>query len=791
MTFDTLIAAMLDDPFAYVGSLGFDILVRLLTGNGPWRPQTLPGEPWDVGSLDLTFAKQSPQWHETLPPDLRNHSLSPEEAVCAAVMLSDAIAADPVEQKRWLDAVIRAADHVIPAGESPFTIHTSVYAQLARGWPKYAGNRTVVFSRTADAGSSGTDRFACTASKSDEFSARNVDAGEFRTSGYKTPGEVEAVMISASANHAGVGRRRLRQRSSIDKAGDRTEASFRAAFPSLNSTLDEIDDFEEAWASRDAHGDALAYPLPFDPSPLRSAFFRIRDPAVPIGRMGRGSMVAVLAPMLLFGKVSSIQTHHTRRALPTFVVADAPIGPDLLCTQCGNQGHKCHASQAAPSSTVVPIAGLLFRCSPFTTRIMASLGAQDKMTPSSLQGIMERVRAHSSLDHARICEAWESLDAVPRSQRPAWMLPELSGAQWSAFGNEGWEADLMARVLQLRLRSSDAVVGDAMRSSPDAICSLSLATVTRHESDHGLFRAMCSMPPAPPSPPPSPPASPPTCHPSRLSVCRCDALFSDRTSLLTRMWSARGWKQVVPGHPTDGACWGAGNGQAFFDRVISGRGCERNWYSAHPAKHVPKFRDDAPSVLGFDDDIKDYCVGMNREQTRAGHGYGRDDGQNASALPLVTSISTSGYEPPVRRRLGSGAQECARANRTILELNDDDYSSCANLEWQTCAAMGKVPGQRTARIVFANAPGEVDLHGRDGAPTLGACTGHAPYGCGRVGYANDDIFFLEVCIYSKICANRDELFRLEATELFTCQVSEAGVRELQKLLVENNKPTRS
>eukprot|EP00966_Prymnesium_polylepis_P071325 1656881-Prymnesium_polylepis.1 len=46
--------------YVTMGSSGFDILVRLLTGNGPWRPQTLPGESWDVGSLDLTFAKQSP-----------------------------------------------------------------------------------------------------------------------------------------------------------------------------------------------------------------------------------------------------------------------------------------------------------------------------------------------------------------------------------------------------------------------------------------------------------------------------------------------------------------------------------------------------------------------------------------------------------------------------------------------------------------------------------------------------------------------------------------------------------
>ena len=69
------------------------------------------------------------------------------------------------------------------------------------------------------------------------------------------------------------------------------------------------------------------------------------------------------------------------------------------------------------------------------------------------------------------------------------------------------------------------------------------------------------------------------------------------------MWSSTGWKLVVPGHPADGACWGPGDGGAFFDRLLKGAGCERNWYSSHPPKHVPKFSRDAPSVLGFDDDI--------------------------------------------------------------------------------------------------------------------------------------------------------------------------------------------
>ena len=96
-----------------------------------------------------------------------------------------------------MHAVRNAAGDTAPDGESPFTIHSTVYAQLARGWPKYSGNRSAVFSPAANEGSSGTDRFVCSdAKQASEGSQSNVDAGEFRTAGYKSPAEVEAVMIS-------------------------------------------------------------------------------------------------------------------------------------------------------------------------------------------------------------------------------------------------------------------------------------------------------------------------------------------------------------------------------------------------------------------------------------------------------------------------------------------------------------------------------------------------------------------------------------------------------------------
>ena len=53
----------------------------------------------------------------------------------------------------------------------------------------------------------------------------------------------------------------------------------------------------------------------------------------------------------------------------------------------------------------------------------------------------------------------------------------------------------------------------------------------------------------------------------------------------------------------------------------------------------------------------------------------------------------------------------------------------------------------------------------------------------QYGYANDDIFFLESCLYSQVCTNGDGLFALGVGEHWTCQFSEGAFRELQQLLL--------
>ena len=247
--------------------------------------------------------------------------------------------------------------------------------------------------------------------------------------------------------------------------------------------------------------------------------------------------------------------------------------------------------------------------------------------------------------------------------------------------------------------------------------------------------------------------SPNTCDTDVLSACTCDALLEE-DSLLQRMWSIDGWKQI---HDRERPCWGEGSGDLFFNSLTAGGKCSRNFASS--LRWRPTSRGIAPAVLGFDFHIKQYCEGLNLRQGEA----------------HIT--------PPNALGTGGAAAECVQANRTLLSLAVREYNSCRNLEWLVCAAMGRLNGQLTSELVFATAPGQVPIRRTRGFPGLGTCSGYAPHGCGLAGYANDDIFYLETCILSKICSNADALFRLGVGELFSCELKAQGVHDLQRLLV--------
>ena len=73
----------------------------------------------------------------------------------------------------------------------------------------------------------------------------------------------------------------------------------------------------------------------------------------------------------------------------------------------------------------------------------------------------------------------------------------------------------------------------------------------------------------------------------------------------------------------------------------------------------PHFTGPAPALLGFDDSIDWFC------------------------------------------RFGGGdhAEACVQSNFNILSLYEPAvYNTCANYEWQVCAARGRLPGQNGAGI---------------------------------------------------------------------------------------------
>ena len=217
------------------------------------------------------------------------------------------------------------------------------------------------------------------------------------------------------------------------------------------------------------------------------------------------------------------------------------------------------------------------------------------------------------------------------------------------------------------------------------------------------------------------------------------------------------------------------------------------------------FAYDAPGVLGFDSDIDWYCQnggnsmpdrGRRRLSVRASNATEAEAqaAEEAEAEAMGDGLRASNVTSRGSRRLD--AWSCMQASRNILNLFGNNvhntvagYNSCRNLEWQVCAAKGMLPGQQSPTIIFATAPRALAV---DGARPLGKCGGYHPRGCGYWAYANDDIFFLEACIYAKICANAEELFRLRPAQRFTCQVTEAGFRELQELLTKDRpgKPDR-
>jgi len=216
---------------------------------------------------------------------------------------------------------------------------------------------------------------------------------------------------------------------------------------------------------------------------------------------------------------------------------------------------------------------------------------------------------------------------------------------------------------------------------------------------------------------------------------------------------------------TDATAWHGAD--AFFNEAESGMHCGDNWYEGNAGLlglqgRPPGFSAAAPALLGFDENLDSFC------------------GNKMRAVGLTPS-SEFGH-----------AGNCVAVNLNILSLYGDrlPYNICRNLEWQICAAKGLLPGQGGSTILFGRAPSTLDPAGRSGKP-LGKCKGWVPDKKpkgGIYGYATDDIFYLELCLFNQICENGAELWDLEVGDPWQCRPSRERIMELKAILLEPRTP---
>ncbi|KAL1498677.1 hypothetical protein AB1Y20_013989 [Prymnesium parvum] len=254
-------------------------------------------------------------------------------------------------------------------------------------------------------------------------------------------------------------------------------------------------------------------------------------------------------------------------------------------------------------------------------------------------------------------------------------------------------------------------------------------------------------------------------------------MLRDPQHVFRKMWAATPFANRRDGVP---ACFERQRDRAdasvppesYFSDTLHGLSCDSNWYEGNNGdlgRQTPDFLAPAPALLGFDDTIDTFCAQHRMEAPRS-----------------------------KKQKLYWGhAGECVNANLNILSLYGDrvPYNLCRNLEWMTCAARGLLPGQAyggersrpggSSTIRFAFAPGDLDPTGK--AHPLGRCSGWRPpdarTGCSD-GYATDDIFYLEVCIFNQICSNGEEIFGLEVGQPFHCDLSSQRFYELKRIVME-------
>ena len=226
----------------------------------------------------------------------------------------------------------------------------------------------------------------------------------------------------------------------------------------------------------------------------------------------------------------------------------------------------------------------------------------------------------------------------------------------------------------------------------------------------------------------------------------------------------------------------------------------RNWYTGNQGKlgdyrtlgpasskdNPHHFKKDAPALLGFDESIDDYCEahGGKDEGGASGHAISCIQANVNILSPCTSStrlMTTLSRATPPKAPVDKTAS-VLRISSRLADGYKIPYNTCRHVEWQLCGAKGLLPGQGDKPTLrFARAPGTLAPNDRR-EHRLGSCTGYAPKGCVN-GYASSDIFYMETCFYSMMCSNRDELFKLDVGEDWTCELDRCGFERARDLIL--------
>ena len=100
-----------------------------------------------------------------------------------------------------------------------------------------------------------------------------------------------------------------------------------------------------------------------------------------------------------------------------------------------------------------------------------------------------------------------------------------------------------------------------------------------------------------------------------------------------------------------------------------------------------------------------------------------------------------------------------------------------------CALTGKLPGQNTRSIRFAKAPKSLVIE-EFWRPPAGCVNG----ACDQNHYAVSDVFYVEACLISSVCRNRDELFStIDVGQDFVCDFDGQAYERLQEAAKRSTK----